>query len=78
MYLLTNYNYKCVPIERVETKIKIRTIQSSSPEIKRTQFPLTVRDDCMRQGRLVCQAGPFPYCDLTGLAHHIYVFAYKL
>ena len=33
-------NNKCVPIERVETKIKIRPGKISSPEIKRTQFPL--------------------------------------
>ena len=36
----------CVPIERVETKIKIRTTKSSSPEIKRTQFPLMLAWAC--------------------------------
>ena len=30
----------CIPIERVEAKIKVRTTKLSSPEIKRTQFPL--------------------------------------
>ena len=37
---------KCVPIERVETKIKIRTTKSSSQEIKRTQFPLMLAWAC--------------------------------
>ena len=36
----------CVPIERVETKIKVRTTKSSSPEIKRTQFPLMLAWAC--------------------------------
>ena len=37
---------KSVPNERVETKIKIRTTKSSSPEIKRTQFPLMLAFAC--------------------------------
>ena len=38
--------HNCVPVERVETKIKIRTTKSSSPEIKRTQFPLMLAWAC--------------------------------
>ena len=30
----------CIPIERVEAKLKVITTKLSSPEIKRTQFPL--------------------------------------
>ena len=37
---------KCVPIERVETKIKIRQTKLSSPEIKRTQLPLMLSWAC--------------------------------
>ena len=36
----------CIPIERVEAKIKIRTTKLSSPEIKRTQFPLMLAWAC--------------------------------
>ena len=38
--------HNCVPVERVETKIKIRTTKSFSPEIKRTQFPLMLAWAC--------------------------------
>ena len=36
----------CIPIERVEAKIKVRTTKLSSPEIKRTQFPLMLAWAC--------------------------------
>ena len=36
----------CIPIERVEAKIKVRTTKLSSPEIKRTQFPLILAWAC--------------------------------
>ena len=36
----------CIPIERVEAKIKVKTTKLSSPEIKRTQFPLMLAWAC--------------------------------
>ena len=37
---------KIVPIERIEARIKIKPNKPSSPEIKRTQFPLMLAWAC--------------------------------